>query len=180
MTDTESGERITYLELKSHAARLSSALIRDHDLQPQDTVLFFSENNVWYPAALFALVRAGAIVAGSSPASTAEEMAYYLGTSHARFIMTVPASAPVALEAAHIAGIPQERIFLLHGQYADLVCVHDLIEAGAGSADVVPPFAVPVNETNRQLCGYLSFTSGTTGRPKAVSAIQTFSLYRSR
>ncbi|KIW84912.1 hypothetical protein Z517_00300 [Fonsecaea pedrosoi CBS 271.37] len=171
VTNAVSGDRITFAELKTYAEQLSVALVRDHGLRPAETVLLMSGNNIWYPVAMFAALRAGARVAGVTPASTVEELSHVLRLSHARYFMTVPTSAAVVMTAARDAGIPLSRVFLLEGRHGDLVNIHRLIQTGSELA-MTPfnePFKIPPGTSNRDLCGYLSFTSGTTGRPKAVS-----------
>jgi acyl-coenzyme A synthetase/AMP-(fatty) acid ligase len=46
----------------------------------------------------------------------------------------------------------------------------ELIALGNKSAPV-PHFTIPAGKTNHDVCGFLSFSSGTTGLPKAVSRI---------
>ncbi|OAG34203.1 hypothetical protein AYO21_11648 [Fonsecaea monophora] len=169
VTNAVSGDRITFAELKTYAEQLSMALVRDHGLRPAETVLLMSGNNIWYPVAMFAALRAGARVAGVSPASTVEELSHVLRLSHARYFVTVPTSAAVVMTAARDAGIPLSRVFLLEGQHGALVNIHRLIQTGSEVA-MTPfnePFKIPSGSSNRDLCGYLSFTSGTSGRPKA-------------
>ena len=171
VTNTVSGERITYTELKDYAEHLSMALVRNCGLQPGDTVVLLSENSIWFPVAMFAVLRAGARVAGASPASTVDEMSYYLRVCRAKFVMTAPNSANIAVAAAQNVGIGRDRIFSLYGVYERLVGIHHLIQVGAQikESSYVEAYLIPAGKGNRDICGYLSFTSGTMGRPKAVS-----------
>ena len=38
---------------------LSSALVREYGLRPDDTISLFSTNTIWYPVAMWAMIRAG-------------------------------------------------------------------------------------------------------------------------
>ncbi|KOC17061.1 AMP-binding enzyme [Aspergillus flavus AF70] len=161
-------ERIRYDALKEYTTHVSTALVRNYGLQPGDTVALFSPNTIWYPVAMLAAVRA--IISGASPAYNIEEMTYALKTGNAKFLMTVPAGMDVAVPAAREAGIPTERIFLLEGEKGEYISVQDLVRKGRsyGPTGQTTPFELPRGKSNRDVCGFLSFSSGTTGLPKAV------------
>lgn len=112
----------------------------------------------------------GGIISGASPAYNVEEMTYALKTGQAKVLMTVPSSMEVAIPAAKNAGIPAERIFLLEGERDGYTTFKQLLDIGKsyGAGDQVPPLKLLPGETNRDVCGFLSFSSGTTGLPKAV------------
>lgn len=145
-------------------------MVRNYGLEPQQTLSLFSRNTIWYPVTLFAAVRAGAIVSGASPAYNVEEMTYALRTARARFIATHPTSIGVAAEAAANVGIPKAHIFLLEGDLDGYTTVRDLIRLGEsyGAQGQVPVCPVPAGKQNKDVCAFLSFSSGTTGLPKAV------------
>ena len=120
---------------------------------------------------MHAVTRVGGIVSGASPAYNVEEMTYALKTAKARFLMTLPGSMEVAIEAAEKAGLSKERVFMLEGSLDGYKNLQDLIEIGKGygSSGQVKPYDIPKGKTNGDICGFLSFSSGTTGLPKAVS-----------
>ncbi|KAL4978971.1 hypothetical protein BDW66DRAFT_157839 [Aspergillus desertorum] len=113
--DAITKESIRYDALSDLTTYVSTALVRDYGLRPGDTVALFSPNTIWYPVAMLAVVRAGGVISGASPAYSIEEMSYALKTANAKYLMTVPSSMDVAIPAAKDAGIPAERIFLLEG-----------------------------------------------------------------
>ncbi|KAM5373447.1 hypothetical protein ACJZ2D_006941 [Fusarium nematophilum] len=168
-TNAATGERLGFAQVKQNSTYLCTALVRNYSLQENDTVSLFSQNTIWYPVAMFATLRAGGRVNGASPAYSVEEMTGALKTAQAKFIMTVPGSMKVALAAAKNAGIPQERVFLLEGELEGYTTMKQLLEIGKsyGEDGQTPVFRVPRGGTN-DICGYLNFSSGTTGLPKAV------------
>jgi 4-coumarate--CoA ligase len=112
-------------------------------------------------------VRAGGRVNGASPAYNAEEMGHALKTANTKFLFTLPGSLAVALEAALSVGLPRTNVFLLEGSRAGFTSVGDLIQIGS-QLKAGPSWSVPKGQTNKNICGYLNFSSGTTGLPKAV------------
>ena len=114
--------------------------------------------------------RIGGIVSGASPAYNVEEMTYALKTAKAKFLMTVPGSMDVAIKSAEAAGMRRENVFLLEGEMDGFRNMKDLLAIGKGYGEngQVPTFDIPQGKTNGDLCGFLSFSSGTTGLPKAV------------
>ncbi|KAF9894780.1 hypothetical protein FE257_004401 [Aspergillus nanangensis] len=163
-------EKVRYDELKEYTTYISTALVKKYGLQAGETVALFSPNTIWYPVAMLSTVRVGGVISGASPAYNVEEMTYALKTGQAKYLMTVPSSMEVAIPAAQNAGIPPERIFLLDGEKDGFTSVQQLIEIGKsyGAEGQVAPFQLPAGKSNQEVCGFLSFSSGTTGLPKAV------------
>lgn len=109
-------------------------------------------------------------MSGASPAYNIEEMTYALQKAGAEFLMTVPSSMNVAAAAAKNAGIPEERVFLLEGELDGFTTIKQLIDIGKsyGKDSQIPSFKIPKGKKNKDICAFLSFSSGTTGLPKAV------------
>lgn len=52
-------ERLDWAQVKTKATQLSVALVREYGFQPGETVSLFSTNTIWYPVAMWAVIRAG-------------------------------------------------------------------------------------------------------------------------
>ncbi|KAF2969669.1 hypothetical protein GQX73_g3874 [Xylaria multiplex] len=168
--DAITKERVSWKDVKEDATYISTTLVREYNLNPGDTVSLFSRNTIWYPVMLFAAMRVGGVVSGASPAYNVEEMTYALRTANAKFIATHPTSIDIAVEAARNAGISKKHIFLLEGRLEGYTTIKELIGKGKryGDSDQVPYKKIPQGKKNGDICALLSFSSGTTGLPKAV------------
>ncbi|KAH8820134.1 hypothetical protein F5884DRAFT_38695 [Xylogone sp. PMI_703] len=169
-TNATTKERISYAEVKTYTTWLSTALVKRYGLKEGETVALFSPNTIWYPVAMLGVNRVAGVVSGASPAYNIEEMTYALRIAKAKFLMTVPGSMEVAAAAAKAAGIDQKNVFLLEGTMEGFVTMKELLDIGKsyGENGQVPAYQIPKGKTNFDLCGFLSFSSGTTGLPKAV------------
>ncbi|KAF2147100.1 uncharacterized protein K452DRAFT_347938 [Aplosporella prunicola CBS 121167] len=168
--DAFTGQRINWAQVKTATTYVSTALVKKYSLKPGQTVSLFSRNTIQYPIAMHGALRAGAMVSGASPAYNVEEMAYALKIAKAKFLMTSPGSMEVATLAAEKAGLPKDHLFLLEGKMEGYTTVEELVEIGKsyGEQGQIASFKIPKGLTNKDLCGFLSFSSGTTGLPKAV------------
>ncbi|KAK0660328.1 4-coumarate--CoA ligase-like 9 [Lasiodiplodia hormozganensis] len=169
-TDATTNETLDWAAVKTLTTHLSTALVRKHGLRPGETVSLFSQNSVWYPVVMHGALRYGARVSGASPAYGVDEMAYALRTAKARLLVTGKESLGVAVKAAQKAGLERGRVVLLEGEAEGFETVKELIEWGRkqGESNQVPAFKIPEGKNNGDVCGFLSFSSGTTGLPKAV------------
>lgn len=100
-------------------------------------------------------------------------MTYALKKADAKFLMTVPSSMDVAAVAAKKAGISKERVYLLEGELEEFTTMKTLLDIGKcyGQTGQIPSFKIPKGKRNKDICAFLSFSSGTTGLPKAVMIV---------
>ena len=165
-----SKERLNWAQVKENATYLSTVLVKKYGLKEGETVSLFSANTIWYPVAMWATVRAGGRVNGASPAYNAEEMAHALKTAGTKFLFTLPSALDVALKACEAVGLSKNCVFLLEGQHEGHTTMSELLQIGKSYGDTgqIEQFRLPPGKKNSDVCGFLSFSSGTTGLPKAV------------
>ncbi|THH18562.1 hypothetical protein EW146_g2442 [Bondarzewia mesenterica] len=173
LIEDATGRKIGFEEIRSRVFGLANALSLKWNIREDEVVCIFSPNHVDYPTVIWATHRLGAIVTAANPAYSADELFYQLETTKSVNIFVHPAFLPAALAAAQKAGIPTERVIPLddipgsqHGQIAPTV--HELIAYGLSHPAHFVERHLQPGEAKTKLA-FLSFSSGTTGKPKAVS-----------
>ncbi|KAK6528692.1 hypothetical protein TWF694_003935 [Orbilia ellipsospora] len=169
------GEKhISLQEYRSWVKRLSAGIQTKLGLKPQDKILVFSSNNIYFPVLLLGIVGAECVFTGANPTFVARELAYQIKDSHAKVLFVTPTSIPIALEAAKIVGLDPKNIYAfddnvkdtrrdqwaklrIGGYWAD-ICVEkdDFRWRGFSTRD----------EANTTAA--INYSSGTTGMPKGV------------
>jgi long-chain acyl-CoA synthetase len=152
-----SGETVTYGELEKRTNRLAHYL-RSMGLDRLDHYSMFMENNPRFIECCGAGERSGLYYTCINSYLTPEEVAYILGNSRSRILITSTAKREVALAAMALSpGI--EACLIVDGP-GDGDKVRNLDEAVAGFPDT--PIA------DESLGAGMLYSSGTTGRPKGI------------
>ncbi|KZT03949.1 amp dependent CoA ligase [Laetiporus sulphureus 93-53] len=171
--EDDTGRKVGFEEIKPHTDALANSLHEKWKLGEDEVVCICSPNHVDYPIVMWASFRLGAIITAANPAYTVEELVYQLRMTQAKLLIVHPANLPIALSAAKSVGLPDDHIILLEPAPAGLleakghVTIPQLVQEGA---------RLPKNFVERKLrpgegktkLAFLSFSSGTTGLPKAV------------
>ncbi|KZV82519.1 acetyl-CoA synthetase-like protein [Exidia glandulosa HHB12029] len=162
--DAATGESRTYEDCKSRTQGLANALSR------RGIVCISSPNNVDYPIAIWAVHRIGAIVSPANPSYSASELCYQLDVvQRAKLIIAHPTCLATAIQAAELHGLAKENIIVLGaGASPGFTSVDDLIAEGLTSPPNYVERKLQPGEAKTKLA-FLSFSSGTTGKPKAVA-----------
>jgi len=147
-------ERWTYAELDRSAARIA-AFLAAHGIGAGDVVAIHAHRNAALVRALLATLRSGAAFLVLDPAYPVGRLAEYARIAGPRALLVMSAAGPVPAE---LLATPSIRCILPLGRKDDA-------EEGAALAGYAD---APAARIEADSLAYLSFTSGTTGTPKAV------------
>jgi len=114
-------------QFRSYAKRFAKGLIKA-GLKPQDKVLLFSGNNVFFPVVFMGIVMAEGVFTGANPTYIARELAYQLKDSGAKFCLTATASLNTTLEAVDSINMSRRNVFVYDDDFSDNSLRADLIK----------------------------------------------------
>ncbi|KAI0649936.1 acetyl-CoA synthetase-like protein [Trametes meyenii] len=168
LIEETTGREIGSDELRARIFGLANAMKIRWNIERDDVVCIFSPNHVDYVTVMWAAHQLGAIVTTANPSYTAEEISYQLETTKARLVVVHPGNLSTAVEAARATRIPMERVVLFDPVAgAQHLNVQDLITQGLREPQRFQELRLKRGEAKDKLA-LLCFSSGTTGKPKAV------------
>jgi long-chain acyl-CoA synthetase len=153
------GQRMTYGELDVLSDRLAAGLAAG-GIRPGDAVALQLPNIPQFLIAYFGILKAGAVAVPLNVLLKAPEMAFQLGDSSAKMLITWEGVLEEAAKGAETAGVG--TIYAVgHAADADRAAPFErLLAAPAGGIRLAPR-----DQTDTAVIVY---TSGTTGRPKGA------------
>ncbi|HEX6909623.1 MAG TPA: condensation domain-containing protein, partial [Longimicrobium sp.] len=183
-------ERWTYAQLEAGANAVAQRLVAD-GVRPGDVVAIHGHRSAALVRALVGTLRAGAAFLVLDPAYPPARLAEYVRIARPRGWLPIAAAGGVPAELAHalaetvVSTLPlglRADAGVLEGS-APFADARRAVRAGREDADgatsvalaepaldlgSADPLRPPFPEIGPDSLAYLSFTSGTTGRPKAV------------
>ena len=145
------GRELTYDRLRERIGRVGHAARGSLGIERGDPVALLMPNALEFIELVAGLSEVGAIVVTLSPALTPVELAAQVADSDARALFVHESLAALALQGS---GLAPDRIVVVDATYEDWL---------ARATDA--PLESLVHETDAFA---MSYTSGTTGRPKGV------------
>lgn len=168
--------RLTLKDYREWSKRFAAGLIQA-GLQDGDRVMLHSGNNIFTPVVLMGVIMAGGIISMANPMFVPRELAHQLRDSGARFLLTATDLAKCAKEAASLANLDGDRVYLFDD--APLITQNEapnaspqhwsflIADPATGSRFRWEEFST---ETQADRTAMLFYSSGTTGVPKGVEA----------
>ncbi|GAA5996314.1 acyl--CoA ligase [Rhodotorula paludigena] len=183
LLDAHSSRSLTYEQARERTDELAGAF-NQRGLTEGTTLVVFAPNDVDYGPSLWAAFRQGAVASCANPAYQPAELAHQLKTVDAhhpvKIVLVHPDSVETAVKACEEVGFSTEMIVLLRppGKSVDRDLVNtkslssgfptlDDIIAASRDKPLPPKVSIRAEEAKTKLA-LLSFSSGTTGPPKAV------------
>ncbi|KAJ6584758.1 phenylacetyl-CoA ligase [Mycena capillaripes] len=165
LIDDVSGKKVHFQELRERTQGLANALSSLYSI-----VLLFSRNHVDYPVVIWAVHRCGGIISPANPDFSRPELEFQLKATKATLLITHPDALETSISAAHATGLSPDRILVFDvgdTSPAKFVTVDHLTKRGTQMKALSERKLRPGE--GRTKLAFLSFSSGTTGTPKAVA-----------
>lgn len=150
------GVAVTHGELDDRAGRMA-AWLRERAVQPDDVVLLSGPSSLALVIGYLGTLRVGATVLLANPAYTEAELDHLVADSGA--VAALVAGPAVS----RVESVAARRCFLRHVIDLDELAPHDLTTGDLADAPALDPVT-----PDPERVAILAYTSGTTGKPKAV------------
>ncbi|CAG8235560.1 unnamed protein product [Penicillium salamii] len=164
--NSQTKRQYTWSDTRASALDFGATLQTLWDWKKGDVLGLFSANCIDSPAIVLGALWAGGTVSPANPAYTVEELAFQLKDSNAKALVTQLAHLDVSIQAARSVGLPEDRILLI-GDDLDPTGTFIHFSLYRDMRFRYPQCQKPVLNPKVDLA-LLVYSSGTTGRPKAV------------
>ncbi|KAH9833458.1 phenylacetyl-CoA ligase [Rhodofomes roseus] len=175
LIDEETGKEVSEAEVISRTDAFARAMHAIWGIGNNDVVALYIPNHIDYPISIWGAHRLGAIAAMTSPALTVPELIYQLEIARPRLLLAHIDNLANALEAADKIGLPHDHVIVFDAHKAEargrlpdgVRSVEEVIQSGVGIPKY-PECRLKKGEAKTKIA-VLCYSSGTTGKPKAVA-----------
>ncbi|TXB95814.1 hypothetical protein FocTR4_00016501 [Fusarium oxysporum f. sp. cubense] len=167
--DSATSEFLSFHDLKSIATIVSTILHREYDVRPGQKIAIIGQNSIWYPVAMLAASRLGAVVTLLPPGSMRDDLMYFLGTSKTALVFTDEGTVDEVTAACKAIGLSAKNILRFDGSKDETNSLQNLRQRGESLYPSSYTKSWEPKYYEASPCAFLSWSSGTTGKPKAVS-----------
>ncbi|KAL2809217.1 hypothetical protein BJX63DRAFT_445405 [Aspergillus granulosus] len=160
-------------QAEGYVKRIASGL-QTLGLKPNDKVLLYSNNGLFFPVLLWAVIAGRFVFTAASPSASVTELEYQLRDSEAKLVLAGPDQIAVALDAASRVGLQSDQVYL----FCDPEDVNQSTpRAPRPWTDIWRPAAeaqswrwrkIETLEEAQETTAIINYSSGTTGLPKGV------------
>ncbi|KAH7194687.1 hypothetical protein DER44DRAFT_903308 [Fusarium oxysporum] len=166
--DSATSEFLSFHDLKSIATIVSTILHREYDVRPGQKIAIIGQNSIWYPVAMLAASRLGAVVTLLPPGSMRDDLMYFLGTSKTALVFTDEGTVDEVTAACKAIGLSAKNILRFDGSKDEINSLQNLRQRGESLYPSSYTKSWEPKYYEASPCAFLSWSSGTTGKPKAV------------
>ena len=103
-------------QFKIWSQRFADGLLKSGLFKQGDRLLLFSGNDMFVSVVFMGTLFAGGIFTGANPTFTPRELAHQLRDSDASILLCADASIDTGIEAAKLANLSPERVFVFNGK----------------------------------------------------------------
>ncbi|CAO3704021.1 unnamed protein product [Rhizopus stolonifer] len=168
-------KRITYGQFKEQVLKCAASLKREYGLQRGDVIATCSPDLIEYAILFYGALAAGCVFSPMrhSAISTAEDIVYDFHTLQPKLLILHASEMNTLYSTARDSGLSESNILALGDRskdpaYANVRTVNDVL---LSSQELAEPYRYTRDEIVNSPC-FLYFTSGSTGRRKAVILTQ--------
>ena len=146
--------KMSYRELYFRTALFTTHL-REQGVKPNERVLVFIENSIYFYLAYFAVLQVGAVVAPLNVFLSEKELSYIIDDAQPKAIITNESLKSLVESALALLGITHIKVI-----------TESCIDMVTAVPEEMP--TVDIYDSKPEDLAVLLYTSGTTGKPKGV------------
>ncbi|KAF2817630.1 acyl-CoA synthetases/AMP-acid ligases II, partial [Mytilinidion resinicola] len=165
--ESDTGRTLSYGGVRDEAAIGAACLTGALGLHPGDVVAIYAPNSISYAIATHAVIWFGGVIAGINPMTSPYDLVHYLASCEPKAIITVPDLRGQVVQAlSQSKNLPFQPNIIMLDETSNAI-FPEFYEKKNYGRHQIPPFDL-TGQDNRKHVPAIMFSSGTSGKPKAV------------